>query len=107
MRSRYCAYVVGAVDYVIATTDPEGPLFREDRDAWAEEIRLFSAHTRFEKLEVREVTQLDDDHAQVLFHAKLSRGGEDVSFTERSSFVRRARRWLYVTGDHPDITLRQ
>lgn len=99
MRSRYCAYVVGAVDYVITTTDPEGPLARDDHDTWAEEIRQFSARTRFEKLEVREVAQIDDDHGEVLFFAKLSRAGEDVSFSERSSFVRRAGRWLYVTGE--------
>ncbi|KIG19055.1 hypothetical protein DB30_05959 [Enhygromyxa salina] len=98
MRSRYAAYVVGAVDYIIATTDPEGPLARADREIWATEIRLFSAHTRFEKLEIREATTLDQDHAEVLFFAKLSRDGEDVSFSERSSFVRRAGRWLYESG---------
>ena len=98
MRSRYSAYAVGDVDYIIATTDPEGPLSRADGRVWAEEIRLFSAHTRFEKLEVREVSQIDDDHGEVSFFAKLSRGGEDVSFSERSSFVRRDGRWLYVTG---------
>jgi SEC-C motif-containing protein len=99
MRSRYSAYVVGAVDYVIATTDPEGPLARADRDTWAEEIRQFSARTRFEKLEVREVCELDDDHGEVLFFAKLARDGADVSFTERSSFVRRNGSWLYVSGE--------
>jgi SEC-C motif domain protein len=99
MRARYSAYVVAAIDYVIATTDPEGPRARDDHDTWAEEIRQFSARTRFEKLEVREVAQIDEDHAEVLFFAKLSRDRDDVSFTERSSFVRRAGRWLYVTGE--------
>lgn len=99
MRSRYSAYAVGAVDYIMATTEPDGPMDREDRDIWAEEIRLFSAHTRFEKLDVQEVSQIDDDHGEVLFHATLSRKGEDVSFTERSRFVRRDGRWLYVAGE--------
>ncbi|PRQ08064.1 YchJ family protein [Enhygromyxa salina] len=99
MRSRYSAYVVGAVDYVVATTDPEGPLARDDRDVWAEEIRAFSVRTRFEKLEVREVAQIDEEHAEVLFFARLSRDGEDVSFGERSRFVRRNGRWLYVCGE--------
>lgn len=98
MRSRYSAYVVGAVDYIIATTDPEGPLARDDRETWAEEVRAFSARTRFMKLEVREVSQIDEDHGEVEFFAKLARDGEDVSFTERSSFVRREGRWLYASG---------
>jgi SEC-C motif domain protein len=101
MRSRFSAYAVGAVDYIVATTDPEGPQHQTDREAWAEEIREFSARTRFEKLEIRDVALLDPDHGEVLFFAKLTRSGQDVSFCERSSFVRRADRWLYVSGVVP------
>lgn len=105
MRSRWSAYAVGAVDYIIETTDPEGPQFRPDREIWAEEIRRFCASTRFEKLELREVGLVFGDRGEVEFFARLSRAGEDVSFCERSEFVRRAGRWFYVDGAHrPEAT---
>jgi SEC-C motif-containing protein len=96
MRSRYAAYVVGDVEYIIATTDPEGPQFQADRAAWSRSIAAFSAATRFEQLEVRAATPIVDERGEVEFFARLSRAGEDVSFTERSEFVRREGRWLYV-----------
>jgi SEC-C motif-containing protein len=96
MRSRYAAYAVGDIDYVIATTDPEGPQWQADRAAWAEDIRRFSTLTRFEKLEIRDVSPIADARGEVEFHAQLRRDGDDVSFAERSAFVRRESRWLYV-----------
>lgn len=98
MRSRYSAYVVGAIDYLIATTDPAGPQYRADRDAWAQEIEQFCRHTRFERLTVRS-SGADEDHGEVRFFAKLSRDGEDVSFAERSRFTRVDGRWMYYSGD--------
>lgn len=98
MRSRYAAYAVGAVDYLIATTDPAGPQWRVDRSAWAEEIELFCTRTRFEKLTVRASTT-HEDRGEVRFFAKLSRDGEDVSFAEHSHFTRVGGRWLYHSGD--------
>jgi SEC-C motif-containing protein len=96
MRSRYSAYAVGDVDYIIATTDPEGPQFEGDRAAWVRSIAAFCEATRFEQLEIRAASPVTDEHARVEFFARLSRGGEDVSFVERSAFVRRDGRWLYV-----------
>lgn len=96
MRSRYAAYVAGDVDYIIATTDPEGPQFQADRPAWARSIAAFSEATRFEQLEIRAASPVDDERGEVEFFVRLSRGGDDVSFVERSSFVRRDGRWLYV-----------
>jgi SEC-C motif-containing protein len=98
MRSRYSAYAVGAVDYLITTTDPDGPLFRQDRAIWAQEIADFCEHTRFEKLTVRGATS-SDEAGEVEFFARLSRAGQDVSFSERSRFTRVGGRWLYHSGD--------
>ena len=95
MRSRWSAYAAGEVNYIIETTDPEGPQAKHDRTSWAAEIAAFSAHTRFEKLEIRACSPVVDDRGEVTFHAKLSREGQDVSFTECSEFVRREGRWLY------------
>ncbi len=96
MRSRYAAYAAGDVDYIIETTDPEGPQNQSDRPAWARSIAAFSEATRFEQLEIRAASPVVDERGEVEFSVRLSRGGEDVSFVERSLFVRRAGRWLYV-----------
>lgn len=102
MRSRWSAYSVGASDYIIATTDPQGPLHRDDTACWREEIAAFSANTRFEKLVIREIGVVQEGRGRVEFFAQLSRDGRDVSFTERSSFVERDGRWLYHSGESVD-----
>ncbi|MEZ4450342.1 MAG: YchJ family metal-binding protein [Nannocystaceae bacterium] len=98
MRSRYAAYAVGDLDYVISTTDPEGPAYRRDRAAWTEELRQFAALTTFEALEIREVGPVTGDLGEVRFFARLRRGGADVSFEERSLFAHRGGRWYYVAA---------
>lgn len=96
MRSRYCAYVLGDSEYVIATTDPEGPQWQLDRGEWVASIQRFCTSTRFEGLTIRAVSPVVDGRGEVTFLARLRRDGEDVSFVERSEFVQRDGRWLYV-----------
>lgn len=98
MRSRYSAYAVGAVEYLIATTDPSGPQWRPDRAVWADEIAQFCRRTRFEKLTIRQASS-HEDHGEVRFFARLSRDGEDVSFGEHSRFSQVDGRWLYHSGE--------
>jgi len=98
MRSRYAAYVTGAVDYVIETTDPTGPQHHPDRAAWAREVEAFCRATRFEGLEVLDAPAPEGDRGWVTFRARLTRDGHDVSFAERSEFRRREGRWLYFAG---------
>ena len=99
MRSRYAAYAKGLVDYILDTTDPSGPQARPDRAAWREEVRAFCAATRFEGLRILGAPEPHGDEGFVTFEAKLSRDGADVSFTERSRFVRVEGRWLYRDGE--------
>ena len=93
MRSRYCAYAHGLVDYIVATTDPEGPQWRGDLAAWRDEIAAFCRATRFEGLRI---LQAGED--TVTFRAHLARGGLDTGFSEQSRFVFRDGRWLYHSG---------
>lgn len=93
MRSRYAAYAVGEADYILATTDPTGPHFQEDRERWLEEVRGFCASTHFEALEV-----LAAEQDWVSFRATLSQSGRDTSFSERSTFRRVDDRWVYHSG---------
>jgi SEC-C motif-containing protein len=105
MRSRYAAYALGLVDYVVITTDPDGPA-RGDlpQSEWREGITQFCAHTRFTALHT-EPPDIDGDRATVLFRAGLTQQGHDASFTERSTFVLRDGRWLYHSGER--VTMHQ
>jgi SEC-C motif domain protein len=97
MRSRYAAYALGLVDYVIDTTDPDGPRWEPDAAAWRASTEAFCRGTRFEGLRILGAGD-DGDRGWVHFRAILSRGRQDVSFEERSTFVRRDGRWLYHDG---------
>ena len=97
MRSRYSAYALGLIDYLIDTTDPESPHAREDRDAWTADLQAFVRATRFVGLEIGGAGE-HDDQGWVSFRAVLVQGKRDASFRERSTFVRREGRWYYVAG---------
>ncbi len=97
MRSRYAAYALGLAAYVIDTTAPNGPRARADRDGWASEVLEFSGRTRFVGLEILGAGE-DGDQGWVRFRAILTEAGADVSFEERSGFVRVGGRWLYASG---------
>jgi SEC-C motif-containing protein len=93
MRSRYSAYVLELVDYLLATwhpaTRPGALPFERPGPRWL-------------GLQVRS-HRLDPDgvHAQVEFVArgKTSPGGRAHRLQELSRFVREDDRWYYVDGD--------
>lgn len=97
MRSRYAAYALGLVDYVIDTTAVSGPRARPDRQVWAAEVADFGARMRFEGLAILGTGEKGDE-GWVHFKAVLKEGDEDASFEERSGFVKVSGRWLYASG---------
>ncbi len=100
MRSRYTAYVTGNIGHIMKTTHPDGEHYRKDKQAWHNEIDVFCTQFSFHGLEVRE-TEIKDNHGWVTFHARISQGDRDVSFTERSFFRLENGRWLYHSGTKP------
>ena len=98
MRSRYCAYAKGLAEYIIKTTDPQGPQWQMDRAQWEREVQHFSQSTRFEGLSILDVGPVVSDSATVTFRASLRREGKDVGFTECSVFRRVEGRWMYVAA---------
>lgn len=90
MRSRYAAYVLDRVDYLLATWHPS------TRPAGLE---ANSPGTKWLGLEVRRHTVIDADHASVEFVARSKFGGRAQRLHERSRFVREDGRWFYVDGD--------
>lgn len=99
MRSRYAAYAKGLVEYIIETTDPQGPHWQTDVQTWSAEIRRFCSDTRFEGLTILSSSPPEHDSATVSFHVQLSRGSQDVSFSEKSTFRLVEGNWKYTNGE--------
>jgi SEC-C motif domain protein len=97
MRSRYSAYAKNLTMYIIETTDPNGPAYFHNRQEWVKTIEQFSLQTKFEQLEILEFID-GISEAFVTFHAHLKQGFQDVSFIEKSRFVKKEGHWFYVLG---------
>jgi SEC-C motif-containing protein len=95
MRSRYTAYVRGAIDYLVATHDPStrGKVDRAELARW-------SAETTWLGLEIVDVERggEHDDEGIVEFVARGATRGTAFAQRERSRFRRVDGAWLYVDG---------
>lgn len=89
MRSRYCAYVLGLVDYLRASWHPS---------TCPADLAPDPA-TRWLGLEVKRHRAIDADHAEVSFVARWRVQGRGGRMQETSRFVREQGRWLYLDGD--------
>lgn len=99
MRARYVAYALGLTEFIMASTDRDGPHWEHDAQAWRASIEKFMSETCFVGLKVHEVDMHDPLTGTVLFTASLRQDGKDASFSERSGFVNREGNWLYSWGD--------
>ena len=86
MRSRYSAYVLGLIDYLLATWHPS---------TTPGELEL--QPVKWLGLEVRQV-QAAGDTGVVEFVARCREGGRAQSLHETSRFVRQSGRWYYIDG---------
>jgi SEC-C motif-containing protein len=95
MRSRYSAYVKGAIDYIIdtCTEDEHNKTDREETRKWAEE-------SEWQGLEILSTSKggLTDQEGVVEFVAKYRQNGHAESHHEIASFKKVKGRWLYYTG---------
>jgi SEC-C motif domain protein len=89
MRSRYCAYVFGDEDYLLASWHPAT---RPPQVKAEPEVKWLG-------LEVRDHRVVDATHAEVEFVARYRVAGRAVRLHERSRFVLEEGRWYYVDGD--------
>jgi SEC-C motif-containing protein len=89
MRSRYSAFVLGDVPYLLATWHSS------QRPA---ELKL-EAGGKWLGLEIKHHRVTGADTAEVEFVARFRVGGKAVRQHERSRFVREDGRWFYVDGD--------
>ena len=96
MRSRYTAYTMEEVDYIVSSHH-ESSRDDVDRDAalkWAEQAE-------WSGLEIVETEkgQEGDDEGVVEFVAKFSLQGAEQRHHERSRFKKVDGKWFYVDGD--------
>ena len=97
MRSRYSAYALALVDYIIETTHPANSQYLDDKLSWRQEIALFSQSSIFHKLKILDFKE-NKSGATVIFTAYISQGDDDMTFTEKSYFEKINHRWLYKSG---------
>lgn len=98
MRSRYSAYVVGAIDYLGDTLHRE---YRADWDRDATE--RWASQSTWDGLEIRDIEAgaAGDAEGYVEFVARFTDGGEAKVHIERSRFLREGDRWYYADGVTP------
>ena len=89
MRSRYSAFVLGDVPYLLGTWHSS------QRPATLE----LEAGAKWLGLEIRQHRITGEDTAEVEFVARFRLGGKAIRQHERSRFVREDGRWYYVDGD--------
>jgi SEC-C motif-containing protein len=100
MRSRYSAFAVGAIDYLVETVAPEarGDMDKASLTAWSKE-------SHWGGLDIAETVdgQPGDATGIVEFVAHFSRNGKRETHVERSTFRFDAPqgRWFFVDGEKP------
>lgn len=101
MRSRYSAYALKNADYIIKATHKESPYYQKNTSVWKKEILVFCKSTDFLNLEI--LKSIDQGKlAYVTFIATLLQKDLDVTFTEKSTFKKMGKKWLYVAGIKKD-----
>ena len=95
MRSRFCAYALGKVDYLIGTR-PEAKRADEDR----EELVTYCKSVQCVGLKIvgKEKGGKADDTGIVTFHASIQANGRRTLHIETSTFARENGSWVYVDG---------
>ena len=91
MRSRYSAYALHQVDYIIRTTHRDNP---QNRQA----IIQFCQNTEFEKLVILDFVN-GIERAEVEFIAFLKQNKRPFQLRERSLFIKEGPQWLYLQSN--------
>lgn len=98
MKSRYSAFCVKDYQYIIQTTHCENVDFSNDLSAWSKSILEFATLTKFEHLEILAVEE-NETESFVTFKATLFQEDQDISFCEKSRFLKEKGTWLYHSGE--------
>lgn len=96
MRSRYTAFTLNRVDYILETHDPDtrDQVDEKSTRTWAEEAKWLG----FEVLRT-ERGEAGDESGIVEFLARYKIKGATVEHRERSHFRKLDGRWVFVDGE--------
>ena len=95
MRSRFSAYALGKVDYLIATrcADKRGAENREELATYCRSVQCVGL-----KIITTQKGGPEDAEGVVTFHASLQANGRRSLHIETSTFAREDGQWVYVDG---------
>ena len=98
MRSRYCAYVLGEIDYLVSTTLPaqQAGLDRPAIEQWSRESQWLGL-----TVEQHEELPGQPRHSRVTFTARWRDAQGEHSHRENSAFVEVAGRWYFLDPTVP------
>ena len=94
MRARYCAFVTGAIDFIVSSTHS-----RSRKEIDLSFIRQWSETSTWRGLQILETKVVNDNKTFVSFEAQYTQDGKDHSHREKSLFERENGEWRFVTGD--------
>ena len=101
MKSRFSAFAVLIADYIIFTFLLNNSDYISDLKSWNQDIMNFSKNTRFERLEILDFIE-GEVESFVTFKATLFQDNTDISFIEKSRFLKVEDKWLYIDGQFID-----
>jgi SEC-C motif-containing protein len=90
MRSRYSAFAMDLLDYLLETWHP---------DTRPEALSPNPPGTKWLGLRITSSETIDECHAQVAFVARSRLNGRAARLVEKSRFVKEHDRWLYIDGE--------
>jgi UPF0225 protein NEIFL0001_0063 len=91
MRSRYSAYVLQEIDYIVDTTVPEQQNLLDKQD-----LAVWSKQTQWSGLKVIRHVPFGKLHALVEFEAYFKENGQTECHHELSAFVKIDGRWYFI-----------
>ncbi|CAM4357445.1 YchJ family protein [Bordetella muralis] len=91
MRSRYSAFVLDDLPYLLDTWHP---------DTRPAQLERNPSDLKWLGLQIKQHHQPDADHATVEFVARCRQAGRATRLHELSRFLRVGGHWLYVDGEH-------
>lgn len=97
MRSRFSAYALGQVDYIIKTSHKKNPCFKKGIIDLKKDLENFCKTTSFIDLEILNQTE-EKNQAFVTFIAYLKSNNTNCTFTEISHFQKVHGKWFYKDG---------
>jgi len=99
VRSRYSAYYLNILGYIIDTTHPLSPRYIFDKKRWKENLNEFLKKTKFIKLNILDF-QEKEDKAFVIFSVEFLDDKNKNFFIERSFFEKIQDKWFYKKGNY-------